>query len=131
MTGDMAAPPAHVVRIVCRVTRADVDAMLDAYDSGMCNTITGNCLSRALARRLQRREPVPLIRHRSEPSCFSLNGHRIPVPPEAIQWLEVAEFGGQLGPTEFTLEIPRSLIHSEMSERHDSVSKFPLVAIAS
>ncbi len=103
------APPGRTTTLLCHVTPADVDAMLDAYDSGMCDTSTANCLSRGIARALRHPRPVPLIRQGVRRAHVSLHGHAIPIPPEILGWLEEVETGSRKAPLEFTLELPVDL----------------------
>ena len=92
--------------LLCRIDSADVEAMLDAYDSGMCDTSTANCISRAIARLLRSDRAFPLIRHTDDLGDIEIEGHRVPVPRELLHWLKSAELGGQSGPIEFTLNLP-------------------------
>jgi hypothetical protein len=95
--------------LLCRIDREDVEAMLDAYDSGMCDTSTANCISRAIARLLSSDRAFPLIRYTDDLGEIEIDGHRVPVPKELLHWLQSAELGGQAGPIEFALQLPASL----------------------
>ncbi len=95
--------------LLCRIDREDVEAMLDAYDSGMCDTSTANCISRAIARLLRSDQAFPLIRYTDDLGEIEIDGHRVPVPRELLQWLKSAELGGQDGPVEFALNLPHPL----------------------
>ncbi len=92
--------------LACRVTAEDIDTMLDAYDSGMCDTTTANCLSQCLARRLRRDTPVRLDRHHATSATLHIDHHRVPVPPDLLAWLSLAETGARSGPVDFVLEVP-------------------------
>jgi hypothetical protein len=98
------APPSR--HVPCRIEASDVEAMLDAYDSGMCDISTANCISRAVARRLCCGRSVPLIRHSRRHAELDLHGQRIPLSAELLEWLGVAETGGPVEPFEFVLQIP-------------------------
>ena len=89
----------------CVVTPADVEAMLDAYDSGMCDLSTANCLSRALARELGTSVPPPLHRHAPGVAYWTIEGERVAVPPEMLPWLDSAEIGLETGPRSFTVQL--------------------------
>ena len=110
--------------LLCQIRTADVEAMLDAYDSGMCDTSTANCLSRAVARSLQNPKAVPLIRNSASQAYFVIEDHKIPVPPEILEWLQAAEIGSRKGPLEFVLNLPLDLI-PEVPQRES----MPLVVI--
>lgn len=94
------------------ITSSDIEAMLDAYDSGMCDLSTANCLSRAVGRRLNAPEPVRLLRHRALGGHLIIGGTRIPVPHSILSWLDQAEIGARGKPIRFQLEVPRRLLVS-------------------
>lgn len=102
--------------LLCRIDPEDVEAMLDAYDSGMCDTSTANCISRAISRLLSRDHAFPLIRHTDDLGDIEIEGHRVPVPRELLHWLKSAELGGQSGPIEFALSLPEPLIRQADQE---------------
>ena len=102
----MKSPAQGQCAIVCRITEIDIETMLDAYDSGMCDTSTANCLSHALARALRRAQPVPLIRKNHHDAHLLLDELRIPVPEHALAWLAEAEIGARCRPFEFELRLP-------------------------
>lgn len=99
--------------LFCRIDIDDVEAMLDAYDSGMSDISTANCVSQALARRLSCGLRPRLVREGGRCGELEIGGHRIPVPIELLEWLAVAESGGHVEPIEFVLPIPASLAASD------------------
>lgn len=92
--------------LLCKVTPEDIDAMLDAYDSGMCDLSTANCLSRSVARAVGAREPVPLIRHSPEHAYWVFEDYRLPVAPDLLEWLDAAETGRRSESIQFELVLP-------------------------
>jgi hypothetical protein len=102
------APSADVpsAALFCRIDPADVEAMLDAYDSGMCDTSTANCLSQAISRLLGEGRVFPLIRHDESTAELDIDGHRVPIPTEVVAWLSSAETGALTGSIEFALDLP-------------------------
>ncbi len=102
--------PASVpfVRLSCRIDAADIEAMLDAYDSGMCDISTANCISRAIARQLPCKAKVRLIRHRGNRADLEIHGYRIPLATELVKWLTMAETGGRVDPIEIVLYVPET-----------------------
>ncbi len=91
------------------ITSTDIEAMLDAYDSGMCDISTANCLSRAVARQLDRKEPIRLIRKNGREAHLVIEDHRVPVPVAVLDWLEEAEIGARCKPADFTLRLPKEV----------------------
>lgn len=94
------------VRLFCRVDVVDVEAMLDAYDSGMCDISTANCISQVIARQLSCDRRIPLHRHNKTTAELEIRGRRIPLSTELLKWLDLAETGSQVDPVEFVLQIP-------------------------
>lgn len=104
--------------LACRITTSDIDAMFAAYDSGMCDTTTANCLSQCLARQLQRSQPVRLHRHSETCASFHIDHHRLAVPPDLLAWLNAVETGAPAAPVDFTLDIPAELSPTPEPPRH-------------
>lgn len=100
-----ADPPAA---LSCRIDASDVEAMLDAYDSGMCDASTANCLSRAVSRALRSDQVFPLISQDENRAELDLGGQRVPVSAEVLAWLHAAETGANQGSLEFVIELPPS-----------------------
>lgn len=98
------------VALEINITSSDIEAMLDAYDSGMCDLSTANCLSRAVGKRLNATRPVRLIRHRALGGHLLIGETRVPVPDSILSWLEQAEIGARCNPVRFQLEVPRKLL---------------------
>jgi hypothetical protein len=92
--------------LFCRIGPADVEAMLDAYDSGMCDTSTANCLSQAVTRLLGGARVFPLIRYGESTAELDIHGHRVAIPSEVVAWLNSAETGSHSGPIKFALDLP-------------------------
>lgn len=102
-----AIPPAlSAVALPCRVEPADIDAMLDAYDSGMSDASTANCVSLAVSRALRCERPLPLFRFGETQAALAIGDCRVPLPPDLVKWLASAETGGQRGPKDFVLQLP-------------------------
>ncbi len=103
----MTAAPSRepLVSLSCRIDADDIEAMHEAYNSGMCDISTANCLTRAIARRLPGDRRVRLLRHGHARAEIEVWGQRIPLSPELLQWLANAESGGQVDPVEFVLHI--------------------------
>ena len=97
----------------CTVTSEDIDAMLDAYDSGMCDVSTRNCLSQAVGRALGTKVPVPLVRHSPKIAYWDFENCRLPVPTELLEWLDAAEIGLRARPIQFELSLPEDCPVSE------------------
>lgn len=128
-----AGAPAHAestAALLCHIQPADVEAMLDAYDSGMCDTSTANCLSRAVARSLQKSQPIPLIRHGASQASLVLEDLKIPVPPEILEWLQAAEIGSKKGPIEFVLNLPLDSIPTVSRKESQSLAAPPPMDLA-
>jgi hypothetical protein len=101
--------PANTVplrRLSCTIDASDVEAMLDTYDSGMCDLSTANCISRVIARQLAPDPGIRLVRHGNRRADLEIDGHRIPVSPELFAWLVAAETGGHFEPIEIVLDLP-------------------------
>lgn len=96
------------VCLTCRIDLADVEAMLDAYDSGMCDITTANCVSRAVARQLCSDCRIRLLRQDRTRAELEIGGQRVPVSAELLEWLGIAETGSRAEPVEFVLEMPGS-----------------------
>ncbi|MCB1204140.1 MAG: hypothetical protein KDN18_07760 [Verrucomicrobiae bacterium] len=94
------------VCLFCRIDLADVEAMLDAYDSGMCDITTANCVSRAVARQLCSECRIRLHRHSHTCADLEIRGQNVPISAELLEWLGTAETGSRVDPVEFVLEIP-------------------------
>lgn len=94
-----------LVRLSCRIDAGDIEEMLDAYDSGMCDISTANCLTRAIARRLPGDRRVRLLRQGRNRVEVEVWGQRLPLSPELLQWLRTAETGGRVEPVDFVLHI--------------------------
>ncbi|MCB1229318.1 MAG: hypothetical protein KDN19_03580 [Verrucomicrobiae bacterium] len=105
----MNSPTAGTFELVCEVTDDDIEAMLDAYDSGMCDTSTANCLSTALTRQLGRSSTIALIRYDSDRAHFRVGNRKLPVPGAVLNWLSLAEVGARRGGITFSIEIPVDL----------------------
>lgn len=96
---------APFVRLSCRIEADDIAAMHDAYNSGMCDISTANCLARAIARELSGDRRVRLLRHGKSRAEVEVWGQRIPLSEELLQWLGTAEQGGPVDPVDFVLHI--------------------------
>mgnify|MGYP003385284459 CR=1 FL=1 len=94
-----------LVRLSCRIDAADIEAMLDAYDSCMRDISTANCLTRAIARRLPGDRRVKLLRQGKNRVEVEVWGQRTPPSPELLHWLRTAETGGNVQPVDFVLHI--------------------------
>lgn len=94
-----------LLRLSCRIDLSDIEAMHDAYDSGMCDISTANCLSRAIARQLTGDRQVRLLRMGENRIEVELWGQRIPLCSELKRWLRTAETGGPAEPIDFVLHI--------------------------
>lgn len=94
-----------LVRLSCRIDAGDIEEMLDAYDSGMCDISTANCLTRAIARQLSGDRRVRLLRLGQDRVEVEVWGQRLPLSPELIHWLRTAETGGHVEPVDFVLHI--------------------------
>lgn len=94
-----------LVRLSCRIDADDIQAMRDAYESGMCDISTANCITRAIARRLSGDRRVRLLRHSHTRAEVEVWGQRIPLSPELVRWLGIAESGGHVDPVDFVLHI--------------------------
>lgn len=94
-----------LVRLSCRIDASDIEAMLDSYDSGMCDISTANCLTRAIARELSGDRRIRLLRHSKNRAEVEVWGQRIPLSAELLHWLRTAETGGQVEPVDFVLHI--------------------------
>jgi len=103
MKTDPTAEP--LVRLSCRIDAADIEAMLDAYDSGMCDISTANCITRAIARQLSGDKRVRLLRLGHNRIELEVWGQRLPLCTELQQWLRTAETGGKVQPVDFVLHI--------------------------
>lgn len=113
----MKRPPATgSVALEIYISPSDIESMLDAYDSGMCDTSTANCLSRALTRVLNRSRTIPLIRNHGRDGYLDLGGTRIPVPGEILAWLEEAEIGARCRPMRCRLDLPVELVPRHLRE---------------
>ncbi|MCB1077276.1 MAG: hypothetical protein KDM64_05530 [Verrucomicrobiae bacterium] len=99
----------------CRIDSADVEAMLDAYDSGMCDISTANCISQVISRMFCCGQRCPLIRHDEAHAEIDILGHRVPLPPDLLKWLASAETGGQAEPIEFFIQPPKSVASEPVS----------------
>lgn len=107
------------VRLSCRIDAADIEAMLDAYDSGMCDISTANCITRAIARRLPGDKRVRLLRLGHNRIELEVWGQRLPLCTELKQWLRTAETGGKVQPVDFVLHIAGPHQHDrEAGPRH-------------
>ena len=124
-----AALPLLLAPLLCRIEPADIDAMLDAYDSGMCDTSTANCLSRAVSRQLGLESPCPLYRHADDSGELMIGRHRVAVPPAALHWLSLAELGCASGSLEFALEVPPGLGFDRISRSQPSPQIAPVTLI--
>lgn len=82
--------------------------MLDAYDSGMCDISTANCISRVISRQLSGDGGIRLIRHNKDRADLEFLGHRIPVSTKLLKWLVAAETGGHVDPIEIVLIVPET-----------------------
>ncbi|PAW64855.1 MAG: hypothetical protein B9S36_01575 [Verrucomicrobiia bacterium Tous-C2TDCM] len=89
----------------CRIEADDIEAMHDAYDSGMCDISTANCLTRAIARQLCGGRQVRLMRHGPKRAEVEVWGQRVPLSAELLQWLGIAESGGEVDPVDLVLLI--------------------------
>jgi hypothetical protein len=94
-----------LVRLSCRIDPADIEAMLDAYDSGMCDISTANCITRAIAKQLTGDRRVRLLRLGENRLEVEVWGQRLPLCAELKQWLRTAETGGKVEPVDFVLHI--------------------------
>lgn len=94
-----------LVRLSCRIDAADIEAMLDAYDSGMCDISTANCITRAIARQLSGDKRVRLMRLGHNRVELEVWGQRLPLCAELQQWLRTAETGGKVQPVDFVIHI--------------------------
>lgn len=97
-----------LVRLSCRIDTADVEAMLDTYDSGMCDISTANCISLVITRQLSCDRRIRLIRHSGTRAELDIQGHRIPLSAELVKWLVAAETGGRVDPIKFILHVPET-----------------------
>lgn len=93
------------VRLSCRIGADDIAEMHEAYNSGMCDISTANCLTRAIARELSGDRRVKLLRHGHTRAEVEVWGQRIPLSAELLQWLGNAETGGRVDPVDFVLLI--------------------------
>ena len=107
----------------CRVELTDVEEMFDAYDSGMCDIITSNCISRAVSRRLPDMNKVRLRRHDGVGE-LEIRSERIPVPDRLMRWLADAETGKRVEPIDFVLRIPETGSAQAPATRSDSGAAF-------
>ena len=94
-----------LVRLSCRIDAGDIEGMLDAYDSGMCDISTANCLTRAIARALSGDRRVRLLRLGKNRIEVEVWGQRLPLCAELQHWLRTAETGGHVEPVDFVLHI--------------------------
>jgi hypothetical protein len=97
--------PEPLARLSCRIDATDIEAMLDAYDSGMCDISTANCLTRAIARELSGDQRVKLLRHGKNRFEVEVWGQRLPLCEHLQHWLHSAETGGHVEPVDFVLHI--------------------------
>lgn len=113
--------------LLCRIEPSDIEAMLDAYDSGMCDITTANCLSRAVARLYDDRQTFPLYRQ-GDHATLEIRGHRVAVPRSALDWLDAAETGARSGPYEFALPLPPEVDPPRLPERGPIPTRRPRAA---
>jgi hypothetical protein len=94
-----------LARLSCRIETADIEAMLDAYDSGMCDISTANCLTRAITRELAGDQRVKLLHHGKNHFEVEVRGQRLPLCERLQDWLHRAETGGHVEPVDVVLHL--------------------------
>jgi hypothetical protein len=106
------------VRLSCRIDADDIAEMHEAYNSGMCDISTANCLTRAIARELSGDRRVKLLRHGHTRAEVEVWGQRVPLSAELLHWLGTAESGGQVDPVDFVLLIGGPRSHADEGGGH-------------
>lgn len=99
----------RLARIRCDVTRADIDAMLDDYESGMADATKSNAISRCIRRTCQLEELVLLVRCRGECPEIRIGGYRVNLEKEVTDWLRKVETGFMPKPFSFELVVPEAI----------------------
>ncbi len=93
------------------VSFADIEAMDDRYNSGMCDRSTANAVSIALRRRI-RKKYTPIVEFAAKHhSCLLRIGEETyPLPQNLYWWLRGAEEGTETKPSRFSFAIPAGLL---------------------
>lgn len=99
----------RTIRIRCEVSQADIEAMLDDYESGMTDATTSNAISRSVRRTIGTEEPVILERRHGGRAELEMDGYLVPLEDEISAWLTRVETGYLPKPISFDLLIPESL----------------------
>ena len=95
------------------VTREDIEAMYDRYDSGMADRTTANAICLALKRKLQRKY-CPQIQFARHHKCrLKVGKEDFYLTPEVYWWLDRANNGFAVHPARFTIVLPEALLRSE------------------
>ena len=103
----------RLVRIQCEVTRADIEAMLDDYESGMADATKSNAVSRSIRRTCELDDPVILVRSHGECPEIKIGGYRVAIETAITDWLRQVESGFMPKPFSFDLVIPEALAPGE------------------
>ena len=104
----------RVIRIRCEVTRSDIDAMLDDYESGMADATKSNAISRSVRRTIGLKEMVILERRQGGRTELDVGGYLVPLEKEISEWLILVETGFVPKPFIFELSLPESLCGSRI-----------------
>ena len=120
------------------VDQADVDQMLDCYDSGMFDISTSNAVALALKRLLRSEHRVRVTRESMSRECFvQIGDFQSRLPAELFDWLERAECASAVNPISFWVPMPNNLRLRRakmqaksmlMPNRSDKVKQVPVVA---